>query len=521
MSSSDDSDSSAIEIIEVSSSATSSSDISSESEDDIGSESGSSSDGSSEDEDEVVEHKKKRGNGMSYKDKRDLCIRITRDFKGNPTGCARADGKCESTYRRIFNKGYNHWEALVKQFGRSRKNLKRKPKGKYHDVEVELQKRFIQREHDKGLRDDEWIKQEGLRIMKDFHPQVFSANGECSVTFSRHWISNFKRRFGISSSRTDAKLPFASFWPIYLAWIYMFRIFLHMLGMKCGAKIERSQIYNTDETPLHFASWMKKMNKSKKAQENSVFGVRFTRDLTKRFATVVLTLRADNYEDEQGYMYGVPPCLIFHGQGQVAKKQKAKYARGVEAFFQKNAWFDNSVGIEFVRAFKRFVPDKKVKVLLVDNLSSHTDVSFSTSFKEHCNVYVKALPPNMTHLIQPVDRHVAVLMKNKIKQRFRDFYESEHKKFVETKTVQVVDIATLRIETTKWVKEAWVDMKKESNLIKRSFSATGLSLPLDGSEDQVQMKLKGAPESHVYTCAAVVDGNAQERVLAYSLPVQE
>jgi hypothetical protein len=104
-----------------------------------------------------------------------------------------------------------------------------------------------------------------------------------------------------------------------------------------------------------------------------------------------------------------------------------------------------------VRAFKRFVPDKKVKVLLVDNLSSHTDVSFSTSFKEHCNVYVKALPPNMTHLIQPVDRHVAVLMKNKIKQRFRDFYESEHKKFVETKTVQVVDIATLRIETTKWV----------------------------------------------------------------------
>jgi hypothetical protein len=44
------------------------------------------------------------------------------------------------------------------------------------------------------------------------------------------------------------------------------------------------------------------------------------------------------------------------------------------------------------------------------------------SLNESCNLYMK----DMTHLIQPVDRRVAIHMINKIKKPFRDLYDMKH-----------------------------------------------------------------------------------------------
>jgi hypothetical protein len=81
-------------------------------------------------------------------------------------------------------------------------------------VEVLLYERFQLQGKDRGLRDSDWLRDEAYKIMKDLHPETFNADGACSCTFSKHWLQNFKRRFCISCSRTNSKMPFQFFWPI-------------------------------------------------------------------------------------------------------------------------------------------------------------------------------------------------------------------------------------------------------------------------------------------------------------------
>jgi hypothetical protein len=73
------------------------------------------------------------------------------------------------------------------------------------------------------------------------------------------------------------------------------------------------------------------------------YGARFTRDIfSKRYETLVLTVREDNYGD------------IFRGQGGVARKERKKMGERRRCFFfSENVWFEYSDGKEFVPIFKR------------------------------------------------------------------------------------------------------------------------------------------------------------------------
>lgn len=71
-------------------------------------------------------------------------------------------------------------------------------------------------------------------------------------------------------------------------------------------------MYNFDEVPLHLSNMFGcKMNRSRDSNQNVVVWLSSTVDTTKRFGTIIPTVRADGYQDDG--KNPVPPVLIFKG----------------------------------------------------------------------------------------------------------------------------------------------------------------------------------------------------------------
>ena len=64
------------------------------------------------------------------------------------------------------------------------------------------------------------------------------------------------------------------------------------------------------------------------------------------------------------------PALIFRGKGRVATKEKEKYHKRVDVYFQQNAWMDEEINMQWVQGTP--IPiignDKEEKVLFADNV---------------------------------------------------------------------------------------------------------------------------------------------------------
>ena len=254
-----------------------------------------------------------------------------------------------------------------------------------------------------------------------------------------------------------------------------------------------------DETPMALTNLAFTFNCTKDYEGDGTTGVRFTIDETKRFATLVLTIRADAYcYSDNGYSpRDMVPLIIFRGNSG-NKKEAKKYARNVSVRFNPKAWMDTHMAQEYFKLWKAHLPTYKLPcVLLVDNLSSHVSNDFVGKMKSEANTYVYALPKNTTHFSQPVDRHVAKTMKDYFIADMEAWYWKLNQKSVRSGKVQVVSISALRIQTTKSVQVAWKRLLAQENLIASSFSRIGLSLPLDGSCDY-HIAFEGAKETFFY-----------------------
>ena len=64
------------------------------------------------------------------------------------------------------------------------------------------------------------------------------------------------------------------------------------------------------------------------------------------------------------------PALIFRGKGRVATKEKEKYDKRVDVYFQQDVWMDEEINMQWVQG--TLIPiignDKEEKVLFADNV---------------------------------------------------------------------------------------------------------------------------------------------------------
>ena len=70
-----------------------------------------------------------------------------------------------------------------------------------------------------------------------------------------------------------------------------------------------------------------------------------------------------------------------------------------------------------------------------------------------------------------------------MKKQFRALLEKQHKLLAENGRVHKITASELRVKISKFVSQAWKEVVCEREFMRNTFRKTGLSLPIDGSQD--------------------------------------
>eukprot|EP00475_Leptophrys_vorax_P014653 TRINITY_DN2093_c0_g1_i3.p1 TRINITY_DN2093_c0_g1~~TRINITY_DN2093_c0_g1_i3.p1 ORF type:complete len:518 (-),score=112.63 TRINITY_DN2093_c0_g1_i3:80-1633(-) len=436
--------------------------------------------------DEQVGKKRRSRSCVDNAAKRAILIRLKNEFDNNAAKASEALGIKLSTL-----KDWRMKEQEIMKLNSRRdhkKTLKTYPRrALLPEMEQALFDNFLERERWAMVRDDLWIKTEAKKIVTAWPSPTVKM---LSFKFSAKWLKSFKRRHKISKKRTICeKLTMQDFLPMWKEWLTGFRAFCFnyrqpLPGSSLGF-LSASALYNVDESPMFLPDWMKHMNSSGLV-ENEVKGVHTTVDVTKRWCSLVITIRADNYAEKVlGFTTKpFPLCLIFRGTGTNMDREMTRYDKRVSVFWQPKGWFDTNVATSYQKLWhQKRIPG--TKVLLVDNLHAHVTEDFTNSMLSDDDTIVKTLPPIATHFCQPVDLNVGQSLKTWMKQDFRDWWMSLQDEYKETGEVRTVSISELRVMTTKIAANAFAKLtsREHDHLVRQSFAASGISLPLDGSLD--------------------------------------
>ena len=181
--------------------------------------------------------------------------------------------------------------------------------------------------------------------------------------------------------------------------------------------------------------------------------------------------------------------IIFRGTGKrISPHEKAAYHKDVAIFWQKNAWADTEVSVEWVKStLKEGVEaarDGNTEfVLLCDNLNAQTSDEFKEAVRQ-INGIVWYGPPGATDIWQPIDSGYGALMKRLISQQQDEWLECDNNmdKWIGNEKMSV---SARRILISNWVGEANKKLQgvDYESFRKGCFLRTGCLITADGSED--------------------------------------
>ena len=195
----------------------------------------------------------------------------------------------------------------------------------------------------------------------------------------------------------------------------------------------------------------------------------------------------------------VRPDIIFRGGGKrLSPVEKAAYHKGVDIYFQKNAWADTAVSCEWVK--KTLKPaiqeghDGDTEFLLYcDNLNAQTSDEFKRAVRK-----IKGLvwfgPPGATDIWQPVDAGYGSMIKRLVTQEQDKWLEMDENFDRWAGNGKPLSASDRRILISHWVGEAHKRLQ-EANYDKfrrNCFEKTGCLMTADGSDDSL-VKPEGLP----------------------------
>lgn len=244
------------------------------------------------------------------------------------------------------------------------------------------------------------------------------------------------------------------------------------LDAKYGRWLPKNR-YNVDQVPLPFVV---DQDKTYDVTGNKqVWVSQPSTGLDKRQATLQLCIRA---EGEQN----VKPAIVFRGKGNIASEEKAQHDKGVDVYFQKCAWMDADLNMEWVSG--TLIPgvgnSPDEKVIFADNVGFQQDKEFHQVCRKKMNAVIYLFPQNHTNKVQPIDAGCGKMMKTKIGEVMERWLEEDenlemwHDKLSAKKR---------RILMTKWTAAASKELSADQLLFKRLFQKTGCLITADGSDD--------------------------------------
>ena len=321
--------------------------------------------------------------------------------------------------------------------------------------------------------------------MKTKVKEIYGAEKASSFKASQNWFQRFKKRYHISwRKRTNKKkesnedcLPSIQ---------HFHRSLLKTLKTKrrrdSKAKIDPKwgrwlpkNRYNVDQVPLPFINDQDKTYEIKGADQ--VWVSQPSSGLDKRQATLQLCIRATGSQT-------VKPAIVFRGKGKVSPIELSRYNKRVDVYFQEKGWMDKRINDEWTERtlIPGMIDKRKESVMFADNVYFQTEEEFHEALRTKCNTVVYMLPENRTHKIQPIDAGVGWLVKKKIGNEMEKWLEVKENL---DKWHDHISAKERRILLTKWLGQAWEEVKKYKGFLRKSFERTGCLMAIDGSTDNL------------------------------------
>lgn len=107
------------------------------------------------------------------------------------------------------------------------------------------------------------------------------------------------------------------------------------------------------------------------------------------------------------------PLLIFTGK----QIPYLKTTHGFLITVSENGWMDRSIKEQWLEFFIDYIDTSKKNILLVDGHSSNFSAEFNNRAREK-NIIVMCFPPNLTHMLQPLDALYFGYLKKEIRKSF-------------------------------------------------------------------------------------------------------
>ncbi|RPB00518.1 hypothetical protein L873DRAFT_1564006, partial [Choiromyces venosus 120613-1] len=315
--------------------------------------------------------------------------------------------------------------------------------------------------------------------------------------FSTGWFNGFLKRWGISCralTKISSCLP-DEYKKLVVNWLRFNRCnsqprnyFERSQIISDIGRFRFSNILNLDETPIPF-EYLDGRTYDLKGSK-TISGKTDRSGWDKRQATLILYIFADG-------IARIKPKIIFHGKsgdrGVIRQKEQHHWHPGVTVEFNETAYNNEELFLRFIdeelipalqKAPGTISDNTRESLLLMDVAGFHTTPEVLQKLHS-ASITTSLIPSGCTGLLQPLDTAVNKPFKQYLRE-YTDAYTLRKQS-----TIQKWSTSDKRIMVTHVVGEAWAIFQQEKKeLITKAFRDVGVTLPIDGSQDQ-DIHIKG------------------------------
>jgi len=328
-----------------------------------------------------------------------------------------------------------------------------------------------------------WVQETMLELVKTNRPPGFE-----TFRCSNGWVDRWRKNYRVSSQvRTEKKnvSDLARLQGLRATWSELLTLQrspgYNPRNVTFG-RFGPEQIWNVDQIPLLFVP--KRRCSLNPVGETCWIATHGGSGLEKLHATLVLCLRASGEQI-------VAPMVVFRGQGISYHLREELDAVGIEYCFTPRSWVNEQRCLEHLQKIDQMVhrvnPEYVENLLVLDGLAAQGTPKFMKFALDH-NILPFYLPPNATHLLQPIDHHVGAWFKAIMAALYKEHVLVAREQWIQYRENNCLGVPQVRVLLLKWVKIAWESIKSRPDFIYRAFTSTGILMPLDAAKNRIRVR---------------------------------
>eukprot|EP01083_Nonionella_stella_P143511 446228_1 len=254
-------------------------------------------------------------------------------------------------------------------------------------------------------------------------------------------------------------------------------------------RLKRILTWNDDEVPLDFYRRRKQISESdiKKAQMVLVKQIFSTRDITKRFATLLPFINGDAFRT-------IPFSFAKLGiilPGSISASERRYYEQhcpNLATFSNKRAWMEQQVWDEWSEVKLRVIRRVRRHLKQADTIPHFNYLDMQPNHAsqdtiEHINprlerefVYVRNYPAKSTLHCQAVDRHFGRCLQTKANKAISNIIKKQHNKLMMGQSIHKITLPEMRKKTCVIMQKVFMETIKEHKHLQLSaFDSSGLN----------------------------------------------